>query len=200
MIPPGAAFCARRGSGTGNVMKTVIKEGFRNLAVLAALFALVIAIGYGCKDDGPETEKADHGPVEVGQKAADFTLETLDGSDFTLSEAKGGPVVINFWASWCGPCVYEAPTLQRAYREYKGRGVEFIGVVVQDSRDGAERFIKKHGLTFPNGLDKRGHVMKAYDIFAIPRTYVVDGSGVVSYSHTGPVTEEDLIKAIESAL
>jgi cytochrome c biogenesis protein CcmG/thiol:disulfide interchange protein DsbE len=132
--------------------------------------------------------------------ASDFTVATFSGEEFTLSANRGRPVVVNFWASWCGPCRFEAPTLRKAYEEYSPRGVAFIGVAVQDTDERAKGFVEKYGLTFPNGRDSTGEIMKTYEIYAIPQTFVIGRDGRISYVHTGPVTDELLASEIEKAL
>lgn len=157
---------------------------------------------YGCSDSGTREEDAGarKWATEVGAKAPPFTVDLFGGGVFDLGKFEGTPVVVNFWASWCGPCKYEAPLLDSVYREYGPRGVVFIGVAVQDVEESATAFIKKYGVGFPNGLDRTGEIMRDYDIFVIPRTFVIDGDGAVSYAHSGPISEEGLSAAIEKVL
>jgi cytochrome c biogenesis protein CcmG/thiol:disulfide interchange protein DsbE len=130
-------------------------------------------------------------------RAIPFTVSTFEGGVFELGSAPERPVVVNFWASWCGPCKLEAKVLERAYEEYGPRGVEFIGVAIQDTADGARRFISEFGLTFPNGLDDTGSIMRSYNVFGIPKTYVIAPGGAVAYTHTGPVSWTGLSVELE---
>lgn len=157
--------------------------------VLAALIACVLLIS-GCS----KTER------DKTLMAPQFTIATLDGGVFSLDGAAGHPVVINFWASWCGPCRFEAPTLQKAYLAYAGSGVKFIGVAIQDSEEGARNFIGEYGIAFPNGLDTTGELMRAYSVTAVPKTIIVDKEGVVTFVHSGMITEDVLVEQIKNVL
>ena len=110
--------------------------------------------------------------------APDFTLGTFDGSTFTLSEAlkTGKPVVLNFWASWCGPCADEAPVLVDAARRYADR-VTFVGVDVQDVDADAQAFMRKYGITYTNGSDNAGPISVQYGMRGVPETYFIAPDG-----------------------
>jgi cytochrome c biogenesis protein CcmG/thiol:disulfide interchange protein DsbE len=110
--------------------------------------------------------------------APDFTLGLFDGSTFTLSEAlqSGKPVVVNFWASWCGPCAEEAPLLQDAARRNADR-FTFIGVNVQDVDADAQAFMRKYGITYPNGSRNAGPISVQYGMRGVPETYFVAPDG-----------------------
>ncbi|MEK6531868.1 MAG: TlpA disulfide reductase family protein [Deltaproteobacteria bacterium] len=156
----------------------------------------------GCakEDAGAPSYAAVAKEKEEEQHAPAFTLTTLDGSQFSLSSVKGRPVVINFWASWCGPCRSEAGELQNAYLRYRGKGVLFIGIAVDDTTEEAGKFIKEFNLTFPSGLDRNGSIAKAYNLYGVPMTFVVQRDGVLSYIHVGTITGKVLDKEIQNVL
>jgi cytochrome c biogenesis protein CcmG/thiol:disulfide interchange protein DsbE len=110
--------------------------------------------------------------------APDFSLGLFDGSTFALSGALASrkPVVVNFWASWCGPCADEAPILQDAARRYSDR-VTFVGVDVQDLDADAQAFIRKYGITYPNGSGNAGPISVQYGMRGVPETYFVAPDG-----------------------
>ncbi len=110
--------------------------------------------------------------------APDFSLGLFDGSTFALSGAlkTGKPVVINFWASWCGPCADEAPVLQDASRRFADR-ITFVGVDVQDLDADATAFIRKYGITYPNGSGNAGPISVQYGMRGVPETYFVAPDG-----------------------
>jgi cytochrome c biogenesis protein CcmG, thiol:disulfide interchange protein DsbE len=110
--------------------------------------------------------------------APDFSLPLFDGSTFTLSESlqSGKPVVVNFWASWCGPCADEAPLLQDASRRYADR-VTFVGVNVQDQDPDALAFMRKYGITYPNGSSGAGPISVQYGMRGVPETYFIATDG-----------------------
>jgi cytochrome c biogenesis protein CcmG, thiol:disulfide interchange protein DsbE len=111
-------------------------------------------------------------------KAPDFTLARLDGDgNLSLASLRGKAVVINFWASWCGPCKREAPRMEAAWRKYRSRGVVFVGVDYQDVRSFARRFAKRNGMTYPLVYDGRGKVLGRYGATGVPETMFIDRRG-----------------------
>jgi cytochrome c biogenesis protein CcmG/thiol:disulfide interchange protein DsbE len=111
-------------------------------------------------------------------RAPNFSLGLFDGSTFTLSDAlsSGKPVVVNFWASWCGPCADEAPLLQDAARRGSDR-FTFIGVNVQDQDADALAFMRKYGITYPNGSANAGPISVQYGMRGVPETYFIAPDG-----------------------
>ncbi|MBI5826783.1 MAG: TlpA family protein disulfide reductase [Deltaproteobacteria bacterium] len=168
-----------------------------------AVFILMIALALlsGCKK--VEKEKAsvmERLPAGAGVAAPPFTIKTLAGNEISLEKLKGKVVVINFFASWCGPCAYEAPVLQRLYLKYRESGVEFVGIAVQDSAEAASGFVKEHRWTMPVGLDGDDAISSAYNVFGVPKTSVVGKDGRIAYEHMGAITEEVLDAEIKKAL
>jgi cytochrome c biogenesis protein CcmG/thiol:disulfide interchange protein DsbE len=110
--------------------------------------------------------------------APEFSLGLFDGSTFTLSDAlnTGKPVVVNFWASWCGPCADEAPLLQDAARRNADR-FTFVGVDVQDLDADAATFLKKYAVTYPNGSGNAGPISIQYGMRGVPETYFIAPDG-----------------------
>lgn len=136
----------------------------------------------------------------VGRPAPAFDLETLDGGRLSLSDLRGSPVVVNFWASWCIPCREEAPLLTAAAQDYEAQGLRVVGIVYQDSSDSARDFMVRYGQTYPGLLDPDGRTAIDYGVFGIPETFFVDRSGIVRSRQVGPVTEDGLRTQIEAIL
>ena len=139
---------------------------------------------------------------EGGTPAApEFSLERLDGSgELSLESLRGQTVVLNFWASWCGPCKDETPLLQRAWQRWEGKDVVFVGVDVKDFRGDARAFTRRYGVTYPNVYDGKGSLVGRYGVTGFPETYFIDAAGKVRYRIAGPVEEEsDLDDGIERA-
>lgn len=137
----------------------------------------------------------------VGSQAKDFTVKTFSGETFKLSDYRGKkPVLINLWASWCGPCKREAPLLEKAYQMYKDQGIEFIAVAVQDQIEDSKKFVKDFNLTYPNGFDETGRLHHEYKTFGVPETYIVDKNGIIVFRKPGAVYEHMLMPAIEAAI
>jgi len=138
-----------------------------------------------------------------GFPAPDFTLDTLGGESATLSAYRGKVVIVNLWASWCGPCRAEMPAIQKVYAANRERGLEVLAVngTFQDSESGAQAFAQELGLTFPILLDRDGAVSKRYLLRALPSTFFVDRKGVIrSVVFGGPVTEAVVQTKIEALL
>ena len=132
-------------------------------------------------------------PPRVGAPAPAFSLARLDGAGkLSLASLRGKTVILNFWASWCGPCKREAPALEQVWREYRGRDVVVVGVDSNDVASDARRFVSAHGITYPVVRDGGGTVASdRYGIAALPVTYVVNRNGrLVGDRVLGPVDEK----------
>jgi cytochrome c biogenesis protein CcmG, thiol:disulfide interchange protein DsbE len=131
-----------------------------------------------------------------------FSLERLDGrGELSLESLRGRAVVLNFWASWCGPCKEETPLLQRGYERWKRQNVVFVGVDVKDFRGDARSFLRRYGVTYPNVYDGKGSLVGRYGVTGFPETYFIDAQGNVRHRIAGPVEEEsDLEEGIQRAL
>ena len=123
------------------------------------------------------------------------------GPRLSLTEAEGRPMVINFWASWCGPCYEEAPHLQRAWERH-GDEVLFVGIQTQDrdARAAGRAFVERFDLGFPNAIDDDSRVSIAYGLFGVPETFFVRADGTLQYKYVGPVTESIMSEQIGALL
>lgn len=138
------------------------------LLIGVALTVLVFGIALVRQQQGQPTQ----GP------APDFTLTTFDGEEFTLSEHRGKVVILNFWASWCGPCRSEAPAFESLWQQYKDKDVVFLGITYADNPDDSRAFMDSYGMTYPVAEDGRSEVSKAlYHIQGVPETFVIDREG-----------------------
>ncbi len=126
--------------------------------------------------------------ADLGHPAPDFTLMTPDGREISLSDFRGQPVLINFWATWCPPCRAEIPALEATARDYNGQAV-ILGVDVQESADSVQAFISEFGMTYPVVLDGDASVAQTYRVRAFPTSYLVDRRGVIVEIFAGPVSE-----------
>lgn len=125
--------------------------------------------------------------------APDFTLDNLNGGTVTLSDLKGQVVVLEFWATWCSPCVEGLDYLQRVRKRYADQGVVVLAINIAESRDEVADFMADHGYTFTVLLDTDGRVSDAYGVQAIPNTIVVDREGEVHTVTIGPDDVEDAL-------
>ncbi len=131
--------------------------------------------------------------LKEGDVAPDFQLETLSGETMRLSDYQGKIVVLNFWATWCPPCVEEMPHLQAFYENNKDQAIVVIAVNLTSEDNGidaVEEFVKEHELTFPIPLDHDGTIGEQYGAFAIPTSYIIDADGVIRQKYVGPLDEK----------
>lgn len=133
--------------------------------------------------------------------APDFTITTFDGQPVTLSELRGKVVILNFWASWCGPCRDEAPALETIWREYQDDGVVVLGVAFADLDPDSVAFMNEFGVTYPNGPDTGTLISKEqYHITGVPETFIIDQQGQVRQFIFSVVNEQSLRTTVEALL
>ncbi|MBT8138604.1 MAG: TlpA family protein disulfide reductase [Gammaproteobacteria bacterium] len=118
-------------------------------------------------------------------EAPDFTLKSNSGENLRLAEQRGDVVLLNFWASWCGPCRQEMPHLNELQARYEALGLKVYGVNVDESSAEAERAIKSLKIAFPVLFDNSNTVAKLFDIDAMPTTVIIDKNGNMRYLHRG---------------
>ena len=137
-----------------------------------------------------------------GQAAPDFALKSSTGENLRLSEYRGDVVMINFWATWCGPCRQEMPLLDELYSRYQRVGFSLLGVNIDDDAGKAMNMIAELGVSFPVLFDTRKEVSKLYAVDAMPVTILVDRDGKVRHVHLGykPGYEQDYLNEIRSLL
>ena len=138
--------------------------------------------------------------LSIGQLAPDFSLKTLDGqTTVKLSELRGKPVILNFWASWCAPCRLEMPALQAAYEAHQADGLTVLAInlTTEDTLPNAQAFVEELQLTIPALADETSAAKEAYHIIGLPTTYFVDSDGIITYLQLGPLDEAHLNSYIE---
>jgi cytochrome c biogenesis protein CcmG/thiol:disulfide interchange protein DsbE len=164
-----------------------------SVAVVVGLLLFAFASGFG------------RDPHELpfalkGKPAPDFTLTRLDtGEKVTLAELRGRPLVLNFWASWCGPCQLEHPTLTRAARRYQ-TDAHFFGVVFEDTTEDAQRFARPLDPSFPQLLDPQSRMAVDYGVTGVPETYFIDAQGIIRDKYVGPLLDAQELATRLSAL
>jgi peroxiredoxin len=137
-----------------------------------------------------------------GRSAPDFALKSSTGENLRLSEYRGEVVMVNFWATWCGPCRQEMPLLDELYQRYERVGFNLLGVNIDDDSRKAMQMIEELGVNFPVLFDSRKEVSKLYEVEAMPVTVLIDREGNVRYVHHGykPGYEEKYLDQVRSLL
>lgn len=148
--------------------------------------------------------------LAVGQRAPELVglrdgqpvqLTDLDGNEIRLEDLRGGPVWVNFWASWCPPCQEELPILRTMDEAYRDRGLHIVGVSVQESSaEDVKAYAETYGLDYTIGFDARSEVFKAWLGFGLPTHYFLDADGIIRVRHYGPLDMEQAATIVEGLL
>lgn len=143
------------------------------------------------------------GETTVGSMMPAYSAKSLDGKPFDLAGEHGQVVLLNLWATWCAPCRFEIPQLQKMSDQYAGRGFKVIGVSLDDTgADGVRAFVNEHKMTYPIVLDSEGKLANMLQTSSIPTTLLIDRKGKIVWRQLGPIEEGDpeLKAALEKAL
>jgi len=180
----------------------------RFLVPVIVITAIVAAIWWleSRNDGGVSPTGERYGPVELpstlrppgldvkaeeGALAPDFLLGRLDGTELRLTDLRGQPVVLNFWATWCAPCRTEIPQFVDAAERFREQGLVVVGVNLQEGKSIVRPYADDFGMDFPIVIDVDGEVGDAYRLFGLPVTYFIDREGIVRSVFTGPFQESD---------
>jgi len=137
----------------------------------------------------------------IGTNARDFHVVTFNGQEINLSDFRGQPVIVNFWASWCISCRQEAKIVEAAYQKYRDQGAVFIGLAINDERSASLRFIRKYGKTYLLAPDDLiGTISLNYGVTAAPETFFIDTKGVIQDKAMGPVRPGQIDKFLDKEL
>ena len=186
-------------------VETTIKQDHKEIALVqrywfwAALIALVLVLGgswialsrslVNSRVSGGDAVVLEAAPI-AGHPAPEFELVSVAGETVRLSDFQGQPVILNFWATWCGPCRAEFPEFQQAAVDNADRLV-IIGInnTSADQADQIPGFLKEFGITFPIVLDEDGQTIKRYRILGLPTTIFIDSDGIINEVFTGPLNK-----------
>ncbi len=158
--------------------------------MLTAILVMILTSGLlitGCSAGSEPT-------ATVGKAAPDFELQNLEGQSISLSDLKGKPVLINFWATWCGPCVFEMPYLQEIHDEWSGKGLMVLAINRGESSSKVEQFLQSNNLSLPVLLDTKLDVFRRYNIRSIPTTFFIDKDGIIQVKVIGAFPNKEAIE------
>jgi cytochrome c biogenesis protein CcmG, thiol:disulfide interchange protein DsbE len=162
----------------------------KTLLLISALALVIVLLAIGCGNTCPE----------IGKPAPDFSLKSTEDKTVTLSELKGNIVVVNFWATWCGPCQFETPFLQAAHKERSGKGVVILGIDVKEPAPMVRNFVNSKNVTFTVLLDSDAQVVQSYCVpNALPLTYFVNKDGILKARKVGAFANQaELMSILDS--
>ena len=176
-------------------MSAVAQRYPRHKRITSVLVLLFFALWTGYVLLMPNAAKGEG--IPIGKPAPDFELKTIDGKSYRLSELKGKPVMINFFATWCPSCRAEMPAMVEAYNELKGAGFEILAVNLNESDIAIRTFTEKFQINFPIVVDKDDRISRMYEIVPLPTSYFVDKNGVVQEKWTGEIRKEQLLSLVK---
>ena len=166
--------------------------------ILPVAIAVVVVALLGLLYYGLTSQRLESGVTpKPNSVAPDFSLQTYDGKTVHLADLRGKTIVVNFWASWCGPCRDEQPVLNDLAKKYTDQGVVFVGVNIQDKQADAQAYLKDLGVGYPVVVDPNGAVYINYGVVAVPETYVITPSGTIKRKFAGPIVGPELAAVLE---
>lgn len=176
-----------------------------NLIFIVGLLWLIIVTFNNYKNRSNDKEPLSISKIEelpeVNFKAPSFSLNGLDEKNYSLESAKGKPIIVNFWASWCGPCKVEAPELVNLYEENKEElEIYAVNMTGGDSLEGAKGFVEEYGFEFPILLDEENQVADKYKVTAIPTTFFINKEGIIVEKIVGYGGPKALIEKTQKLL
>jgi len=134
-------------------------------------------------------------PTQVGNLAPDFQFYNPEEEPISLSDLRGKPVMLNFWATWCGPCVSEMPYLQQVYEEWSDKGLVLLAINKGEPPSQVKEFLQNHNLSLPVLLDTKQVIAQKYSIRAIPTTFFIDKEGIIQVVRVGAFPNKEAIES-----
>src|SRR4030042_463393 len=168
------------------MIKTILRKGLFKAVPILVLIPVLIVVA-GCS--GGSTSD-----LSIGSKAPDFELYDLSGNVHKLSDYEGTPVLLNFWATWCGPCRSEMPHLEEVYEEWRDNDLTFFAVNVGESSTEVTSFLDYFGFNMPVLLDNARTVSHKYGVSGIPTTYFIDEDGIIQNRVVGAFPDRESIE------
>jgi cytochrome c biogenesis protein CcmG/thiol:disulfide interchange protein DsbE len=170
----------------------------RGMVVAGVVLALVLGVAWVAVS---VMGSGDLGQDPFGRAAPDFSLPKLRGEgNIALSDYAGSPVVLNFWASWCGPCKDEAPILAATEKAWRDQGVVFLGVDTTDNREDAKAFEETFGIEYDSVFDVNGELSVSYGVLGYPETFFIDADGVIRAKHVGVLPDAETLDSYLSQI
>jgi cytochrome c biogenesis protein CcmG, thiol:disulfide interchange protein DsbE len=160
-----------------------------NIGIWTAVIAILMLTGWGLS-------RANAVRPEAGQPAPTFNMEFFNGYEWetrpvsSLEEMRGNVIVLNFWASWCVECRYEADLLEESWQRYRDQGVIFLGIAWLDAEHRAHGYLEEFNITYPNAPDLGSRIGRDYEITGVPETFFIGKDGTIAHVVIGPVNQQ----------
>lgn len=165
-----------------------ITKHFSKIIVLAFILSLIVLMYFGVFSSGNVKKRS---PL-LDKPAPEFELNRFGEGTVSLNELKGNVIVMNFWASWCIPCIKEVEILDNAYDKFSDNSVKIIGVNIWDEKEEAVAFLTKYNVDFINAYDPDGKIQVDYGVGGVPETFFIDQNGTLVEKYSGELTENIL--------
>jgi thiol-disulfide isomerase/thioredoxin len=168
--------------------------------------AVLIVLAAGLPERGRSNAILPIGPretpvaPEVGALAPPIEIQSLNGTHFSLAALRGNPIIVNFWATWCGPCIVETPMLQAVYEKFRSDGLRIIGIDVRESPAEVMDWQAKFGITYDLVIDRDGRLNNLYQVRGLPTTYFIERDGVIRDIVRGPLDGSGLESRVRDLL
>lgn len=163
---------------------------------LVAVLLAAVLVAAGCGSDADEVGNVESEAVDT---AVSFTFDTFEGDKMAFDDLPDGPVVLNFFASWCPPCIAEMPDFQAVSQAF-GTEVQFVGLAVQDRVENAVELVEETGVTYQVGNDQNGTIFSSFGGLGMPTTVFITADGTVAEVHSGVLDADALTKTINEEL
>lgn len=164
----------------------------RFILLLLIVVPVIALLYFGLQRDAKELPS-----LLIAKLAPAFSLQTLDGKTVTLESFKGSPLIVNFWASWCYPCLQEHPLLALAPNLFPDEKVQSVGILYQDTKENAQGYIQKYGEAFPVLLDVNSQTAIDYGVGGVPETFFIDREGIIRHKQQGMLTLSTLTESLK---
>lgn len=176
-------------------MSSELKEKIMKRAIGRVSLATMVAIALVSLSGVCQAD-----PLKPGTKAPAWILKNLEGEDVKSSEFKGKVVVLNFWATWCGPCIHEIPDFIEIQKELSDKGLTFVGVSLDQATNPVTKYVKRTKVNYPVVMGDVDVVKDFGNFGGIPQTFVIDKEGIIRVSKTGLISKQKLLEGIKPLL
>ena len=194
--PPEIAFRTPFPRPKVGALRNILATVLVGLAIVGLVWYFDSPSSAGSSQSITLTAAASGPAPKVGREAPDFTVQTLGGQTYKLSDFRGQPVWINFWASWCPPCRAENPDIQAVYEANKADGLVVLGIAIGEDDGTVRGYVDRTGLTYDIGLDRGTDIAAKYRIVGIPTHYLIDRDGILREWRIGSMSKKTMEKKV----